>query len=57
MSDAGEVEQFRMDLQLVGEALRITWAILDDLLDMPDVDRPQYEDDLNRLKQLAHLVS
>lgn len=44
------------DTTLVSEALKIIWGILDDLIDRADVSRAEYEDDLARLDQLAHLL-
>lgn len=53
--DVSEVDG-AADQALVSEAIKIVWGILDDLLDATGVNRSQYEDDLARLDQLAHLI-
>lgn len=54
--DVSEVDG-AADRHLVSEAFEIVWGILDDLLDATDTDRSEYEDSLDRLHQLARLIS
>lgn len=54
--DVSEVDG-AADKALVSEALEIVWGILDDMLDEPGINRAEYADGLDRLHQLARLIS
>jgi hypothetical protein len=53
--DVSEVDG-AADRALVSEALQIVWGILDDVLDAAGIDRTEYQESLDRLNQLAHLI-
>lgn len=54
---SSEVEELRSRVDMAREALLRVWGVLDDLVrKLPDDERDEYADDLDRLHELAHLM-
>lgn len=52
-----EIEDVRGSMQLVGEALQKLARVLRDVVGATDgADMDEYEDDLDRLDQIGHLI-
>jgi hypothetical protein len=51
-----EVEDVRNDQVLISDALNVIRRVLADLIDASPVDASEYEDDLDNLSRIEHLI-